>query len=266
MARMRREKIGFEALAPVGKHRCQVGHRRAGGQALDEDRCGRKAAVDEDQTGATEPGAEPVDRRRCALVTEPGRRAARTARRAAARERVYRQSSSLRVGNPCAPTQSAAARRAPVSHAGTVVAGVGLEPERGRAVGAAATAAVRVRPVVTASPPTTPMARGATWSIPTYPCCSSATRQLLVARADDPALGHDVDPVGDDVVEKPLVMGDDHHRPVRAPQRVHAVRHDPQGIDVEAGVGLVQDGQPAARGSPSAGSRCASSRHRRTPR
>ena len=38
-------------------------------------------------------------------------------------------------------------------------------------------------------------------------------------------------------------MGDDQHRPVLAPQRVHAVGDDPEGIDVEARIGLVQDGE-----------------------
>ena len=52
-----------------------------------------------------------------------------------------------------------------------------------------------------------------------------------------------MDPVGDDVVEQPLVVGDDEHRPVRAPQRVDAVGDDAQGVDVEARVGLVQDGE-----------------------
>ena len=34
-------------------------------------------------------------------------------------------------------------------------------------------------------------------------------RQILVARLDDPALGQDVDEIGDDVVEQPLIVRDD---------------------------------------------------------
>src|ERR1019366_3194 len=68
-------------------------------------------------------------------------------------------------------------------------------------------------------------------------------RQALVTRADNPTSGHDMDLVGDDVVEEPLMMGDDDHGPVGSPQRVHPAGDDPEGIDVEAGVGLVQDGE-----------------------
>ena len=47
-------------------------------------------------------------------------------------------------------------------------------------------------------------------------------------------------PVRHEVVEQALVMGDDEGGEVRATQRVHAVGHDPQRVDVEAAVGLVQ--------------------------
>ena len=67
-------KYRFQALAPLGQHRCEVGHRRPGGQAIDAGKRGRKAAIDEDETSATQTGAETVDRRRCMLVMEPGRR------------------------------------------------------------------------------------------------------------------------------------------------------------------------------------------------
>ena len=63
----------LEALTPLGEHRCEVGHDRTGGQLLDAGELGHKAAIDEDQTGAAESGAESVDRPQCALVTEPGR-------------------------------------------------------------------------------------------------------------------------------------------------------------------------------------------------
>ena len=52
-----------------------------------------------------------------------------------------------------------------------------------------------------------------------------------------------MDVVRDDVLEKPLVVGDDDDGAVRAPKRVDAVRHDAKGIDVEARVGLVEDCQ-----------------------
>ena len=37
------------------------------------------------------------------------------------------------------------------------------------------------------------------------------------------------------------MVGDHDEGPLGAPERVHPVRHDPQGVDVEAGVGLVED-------------------------
>src|SRR5664280_2260072 len=67
--------------------------------------------------------------------------------------------------------------------------------------------------------------------------------QALVTRADNPTSGHDMDLVGDDVVEEPLMMGDDDHGPIRTSHGVHPAGDDPEGIDVEAGVGLVQDGE-----------------------
>src|ERR1035438_2208904 len=52
-----------------------------------------------------------------------------------------------------------------------------------------------------------------------------------------------MDPIGHDVVEEPLMMGDDDHGPIGTSKRVHPTGDDPEGIDVEAGVGLVQDGE-----------------------
>ncbi len=44
-----------------------------------------------------------------------------------------------------------------------------------------------------------------------------------------------------DVVQEALVMGDDDHGTVRRAQRVDAVGHQLQGIDVEAGIGFIED-------------------------
>src|SRR5664280_1578884 len=52
-----------------------------------------------------------------------------------------------------------------------------------------------------------------------------------------------MDPIGHDVVEEPLMMGDDDHGPIGTSKRVHPTGDDPEGIDVEAGVCLVQDGE-----------------------
>ena len=59
---------------------------------------------------------------------------------------------------------------------------------------------------------------------------------------DDAAVPHDVDAVGDDVVEEALVVGDDEEARVRAAHGVDAFGDDAERVDVEAGVGLVEDG------------------------
>jgi hypothetical protein len=50
--------------------------------------------------------------------------------------------------------------------------------------------------------------------------------------------------VGDDIIEQPLVMRDDHERAVGRAQPVDALGHDLEGIDVEAGIGLIEHTQP----------------------
>ena len=65
--------------------------------------------------------------------------------------------------------------------------------------------------------------------------------EVLAAALDDPALGQDVDDVRGDVVEQPLVVGDQQDAEVRVEHRVDALGDDPQRVDVEARVGLVED-------------------------
>ena len=60
---------------------------------------------------------------------------------------------------------------------------------------------------------------------------------------DDATLVEHVDHVGNDVVEEPLVVGDDQEGVVGAAHPVDAGGDDAQGVHVEAGVGLVEDGQ-----------------------
>ena len=50
-------------------------------------------------------------------------------------------------------------------------------------------------------------------------------------------------PVGADVVQQALIVGDHQHRPVGRAHGVDPLGDDAQGVDVEAGVGLVQDAQ-----------------------
>ena len=65
--------------------------------------------------------------------------------------------------------------------------------------------------------------------------------QLRAALLDDPALEHDVDEVGLDHVQDALVVGDDQDAHVGAGELVDALGDGAQRVDVEAGVGLVED-------------------------
>ena len=66
-------------------------------------------------------------------------------------------------------------------------------------------------------------------------------REFLAAGLDDAASFHHMDEVGHDVVEQALVVGDQHDGVVAVAQLIDTVRDDPQRIDVEAGIGLVED-------------------------
>ena len=70
-----------------------------------------------------------------------------------------------------------------------------------------------------------------------------AQGEVLAARGDDAAVRQDVDVVGRDVVEQALVVRDEEHPEVGAELGVDALGDDAQGIDVEARVGLVEDGE-----------------------
>src|SRR5450830_1715480 len=67
--------------------------------------------------------------------------------------------------------------------------------------------------------------------------------ELLAAGSHDSSVCEDVDEIGHQVTEKELVMRDHEHRVLLAAQGVDAAGHDAQRVDVEAGVGLVEDGQ-----------------------
>ena len=67
--------------------------------------------------------------------------------------------------------------------------------------------------------------------------------QLGAALLDDPARVQDVDEVGLHEVQDALVVGDDQDAHLGLlGNRVDGVRDDAQGVDVEAGVGLVEHG------------------------
>src|SRR5204862_3128913 len=66
-------------------------------------------------------------------------------------------------------------------------------------------------------------------------------RELLAARSHDATVGEHVDEVGHDVVEQALVMGHDDRGIVGPAQHVDAGGDDFERIDVEPGVGLVEN-------------------------
>src|SRR5215470_320288 len=68
-------------------------------------------------------------------------------------------------------------------------------------------------------------------------------RQLLVARLQDLAAAEHMDAVGLDVFEEPLIVRDEDDRALGVAQAVDAGRHHAERIDVEAAVGLVEDGE-----------------------
>ena len=65
--------------------------------------------------------------------------------------------------------------------------------------------------------------------------------QLLPTGADDAPVEEDVDEMRLHIAEYALVVGDQQHRSVGPRQLVDPAGHDTQGIDVQAGVRLVQD-------------------------
>ena len=92
--------------------------------------------------------------------------------------------------------------------------------------------------------------------------------ELGSAGRDDAAVDEHVHDVGDEVVEDALVVRDQQDAELGAvlADLFDAGRDLAQRVDVEAGVGLVEHRDRRVRAAPSAGSRCASSRRRRSPR
>src|SRR5579885_3236990 len=68
--------------------------------------------------------------------------------------------------------------------------------------------------------------------------------QLAVAGSDDAAAGKHVHDIGHDVVQQALVMRDQDDGAIRTAQVVDAAGDDLERVDVEAGVGFIEDGEP----------------------
>ena len=65
--------------------------------------------------------------------------------------------------------------------------------------------------------------------------------QFFAPAANDPSLYHDVDMIGNDVIEQALVMRDDKNPAIRAAHGINAVGDDLERVDIEAAVGFVED-------------------------
>src|SRR5579863_10000269 len=67
--------------------------------------------------------------------------------------------------------------------------------------------------------------------------------ELGAARGGDAPGGQYMHAVGADIVEQALVVGDDQHAAFWRTHAVHALGDHLEGVDVEAGVGLIEDQQ-----------------------
>ena len=67
--------------------------------------------------------------------------------------------------------------------------------------------------------------------------------KLGAARLHDPSVKQYVNVVGCDVVKDPLVMGHQDNGVLGRAQQIYSVSNDAEGIDIQTGVGLVQQGQ-----------------------
>src|SRR5437867_2610568 len=157
---------------------------------------------------------------------------------------VKRQSSCLRVGNP-----SSAKRAMPALRIGNSQAGWRLTPacsKRSKAFRSGSTCfavsgvwgAVMGRDICGASG-----AAGLVLDQPVVTLLFEFEGEFLAARFHDASFPENVHEVGDDVVQEALVVRDDERGVVRPLELVHARGHDAQRVDVEAGIGFVEDGE-----------------------
>src|SRR5690606_24317807 len=97
------------------------------------------------------------------------------------------------------------------------------------------------------------LAAGAVWIFMIHPSSGSFAdyvgitiffkmqRKALVTGLDDLALVQNVHAVRNDMLEQTLIVRNDDHGAIWRTQRVHAFRNDLQRIDVETGIGFVED-------------------------
>src|SRR5437870_100183 len=169
-----------------------------------------------------------------ALVAASGTLASGLASRISARRSVYFHSSTRRCGRPCASNRRNAASRSAAM----------ASPARPALRAANASARACSAAVLIGRTSAFMISGRLLFAELGIAAGFELERQLLAAALHDAAAGEHVHHVGHDVVEQPLIVRDDHHGAVRRAQGVDAVGDDPQGVDVEAGIGLVEHAQP----------------------
>ena len=183
-----------------------------------------------------------------------GRAASGCASRISMRKSVYFQSSSRRCGSPVGESARTRRRAPPRRHWSP--GNVGFAAANASAKASSALVLMdRTSAFMAVTPP-----RSAYCA---YPVASSSSASSLPPLLHDAAGRQHMHDVGNDVVEQALIMGDHDHGALRRAQLVDAVGDHLEGVDVEAGVGLVEHRRAAAPATPSAASRCASSRRPR---
>src|SRR5262245_55992793 len=143
---------------------------------------------------------------------------------------VYRQASSFADGNPSDSKRPKASRRSPASQPGSPENSAGAGTKLFSRTTASMASAIRRGH------------RGGRLLLePGVAPFLELEGELLAAGADDAALDEHVQEIGNDVVEQPLVVRDDDHGALGRAELVDAAGHDPQGVDVEPRVRLVED-------------------------
>ena len=204
--------IGEEPADALGARGEHIGER-LDANALGADEIGKLRPVDavgDDDLRAVEAGERIAVGERRQRCRRRLRRRAAPPSASAARRSVYFHASTRRCGSPARSNSAKAASRA---RARGAVAGQALARravfggERLLGLGAQ-DAGLGVHIDLAAS--------GRRLGVVGVALLLELERQLLAARADDPARRHDVHEVGHDVVEEPLVVGDDDAPSARA--------------------------------------------------
>src|SRR6185295_5732790 len=95
--------------------------------------------------------------------------------------------------------------------------------------------------VMAIAPSSRASSRGLDVSDPVIALGLKLVRQFGASRFDDAAVDQHVDELRLDVVQDPLVVRDQEHPEIGAGERVHAFRNDPERVDVEPRVGLIEN-------------------------